>query len=51
MAETANTIYLKDKDKNVVLPATDWSVINNKPTNLVTTDQLPKIVVGKMVHS
>ena len=42
MADTANTIYLKDKDKNIVLPATDWSVINNKPTNLATTDQLPQ---------
>lgn len=41
MAEKANTIYLRDKDKNIVLPATDWSAINNKPTNLVTADQLP----------
>lgn len=41
MADTANTIYLKDKDKNIVLPATDWSVINNRPNNLVTADQLP----------
>lgn len=42
MAETANTIYLKDKDKNIILPATDWSVVNNKPNNLATTDQLPQ---------
>lgn len=46
MANNANTIYLKDKDKNIVLPATDWSVINNKPTNLATTDQLPALTTG-----
>lgn len=39
MADTANTVYLKDKDKNVILPATDWSVVNNKPNNLVTADE------------
>lgn len=38
----ASSVYLKDKGGSIVLPATDWSVINNKPTNLVTTDQLPK---------
>lgn len=41
MANAANTTYLKDKNKNIILPATDWSVINNRPTNLVTADQLP----------
>lgn len=42
MADTANSVYLKDKDGNVILPATDWSTINSKPTNLATTDQLPQ---------
>lgn len=42
MADNASTAYLKDKDKNVILPATDWSVVQNKPNNLVTADQLPK---------
>lgn len=42
MADNASTYYLYDKDNNIVLPATDWSVINNKPNNLATTDQLPQ---------
>lgn len=37
------TTTLKDKDANIILPASDWSVINNKPTNLATTDQLPTL--------
>lgn len=41
MADNASTAYLKDKDSNIILPATDWSVVNNKPNNLVTADQLP----------
>lgn len=36
----ANTVTIKDKNKNIVYPSTDWSVINNKPTNLATTDDL-----------
>lgn len=47
MADTANTAYLKDKDNKIILPATDWSVINSKPNNLVTADQLP--VMGDWV--
>lgn len=42
MADEVNSVYLKDKDKKIILPATDWSVVNNKPNNLVTTDQLPQ---------
>lgn len=42
MADKANTVYLKGKDKKIILPATDWSVVNGKPTNLATTDQLPQ---------
>lgn len=37
----ASSVYLKDKGGSIILPATDWSVINNKPNNLATTDQLP----------
>lgn len=33
--------YIQDKDGNNILPATDWSIIQNKPSNLATTDQLP----------
>lgn len=39
----ANTVNLKDKNKNIIYPATDWSVVNNKPTNLATTDDLTKL--------
>ncbi|WP_418292461.1 hypothetical protein [Limosilactobacillus vaginalis] len=35
--------YIEDEDGNKILPATDWSIIQNKPTNLATTDQLPKL--------
>lgn len=36
----ANTVNLKDKNKNIVYPSTDWSVVQNKPTNLATTADL-----------
>ncbi|MDN7145256.1 hypothetical protein QS460_04870 [Liquorilactobacillus mali] len=36
----ANTVNLKDKSKNIIYPATDWSVVNNKPSNLATTEDL-----------
>ncbi|MDV7758266.1 hypothetical protein [Liquorilactobacillus mali] len=36
----ANTVNLKDKSKNIIYPSTDWSVINNKPTDLATTEDL-----------
>lgn len=36
----ANTVNLKDKNKNIIYPSTDWSVINNKPTDLATTGDL-----------
>lgn len=35
--------YIQDKDGNNILPATDWSIIQNKPSSLVTTDQLPTL--------
>lgn len=35
--------YIEDHDGNKILPATDWSIIQNKPTNLATTGQLPKL--------
>ena len=25
--------YIEDRDGNKILPATDWSIIQNKPTN------------------
>ena len=37
----ANKVYIKDKDGNDLLVATDWSIIQNKPSNLATTNQLP----------
>lgn len=40
--EQAQPVFVRDKKKEIVLPATDWSVIQNKPNNLVTTDQLPQ---------
>lgn len=35
--------YIEDHDGNKILPATDWSIIQNKPTNLATTGQLPSL--------
>ena len=32
-------VYIEDKDGNNILPATDWSIIQNKPTDLATTGQ------------
>ena len=37
----ADKVYIKDKDGNDLLVATDWSIIQNKPSNLATTNQLP----------
>ena len=39
----ANKVYIKDKDGNDLLVATDWSIINGKPNNLATTNQLPTL--------
>jgi len=30
----ASKVYIKDKDGNDLLVATDWSIIQNKPSNL-----------------
>ncbi|MEE6650643.1 hypothetical protein [Limosilactobacillus pontis] len=38
---TGTKAYIEDKDGNNILPATDWSIVQNKPGNLATTDQLP----------
>lgn len=38
---TGTKAYIEDKDGNNILPATDWSIVQNKPTNLATTNQLP----------
>lgn len=35
--------YIEDRDGNKILPATDWSIVQNKPTNLARTDQLPSL--------
>lgn len=35
--------YIEDKDGNKILPATDWSIIQNKPTDLATAGQLPTL--------
>lgn len=35
--------YIEDQDGNKILPATDWSIVQNKPTNLARTDQLPSL--------
>lgn len=40
---TGTKAYIEDKDGNNILPATDWSIVQNKPTNLATTDQLPTL--------
>ena len=39
--------YLQDKNGNNILPATDWSIVQNKPANLATSDQLPKLSTWK----
>lgn len=39
----ATKAYLRDKDNNNLLVASDWSIIQNKPENIATTDQLPKL--------
>ncbi|MFT9455691.1 MAG: hypothetical protein ABF575_00215 [Liquorilactobacillus hordei] len=39
----ANTVNLKDKNKNFIYPTTSWTAIQDKPTNLVTADQLPTL--------
>lgn len=40
---TGTKAYLQDKDGNNLLVGTDWSIIQNKPNNLATTNQLPKL--------
>lgn len=40
---TGTKAYIEDKDGNNILPATDWSIVQNKPTNLATTNQLPTL--------
>lgn len=39
----ATTAYLRDKDNRNLLVGSDWSIIQNKPKNLATTDQLGKL--------
>ncbi|MFT9004139.1 MAG: hypothetical protein ABF991_05455 [Liquorilactobacillus hordei] len=39
----ANIANVKDKNKNIIYPYTDWSAVQNKPTNLATTDDLPTL--------
>lgn len=39
---TAYTKYLKDKDSNIILPATDYSAIQNLPS-LALTSELPTL--------
>lgn len=40
---TGTKAYIEDHDGNKILPATDWSMVQNKPTDLATTGQLPKL--------
>ena len=40
---TGTKAYLQDKDGQNLLVGSDWSIIQNKPTNLATTDQLGKL--------
>lgn len=40
---TATKTYLQDKDGKNLLVGSDWSIIQNKPENLATTDQLGKL--------
>lgn len=40
---TGTKAYIEDRDGNKILPATDWSIIQNKPGNLATTNQLPTL--------
>ena len=40
---TGTKAYLQDKDGKNLLVGTDWSIIQNKPNNLATTDQLGKL--------
>ncbi len=40
---TGTKAYLEDNEGTKILPATDWTMVQNKPTNLVTTDQMPKL--------
>ena len=39
----ATKAYLRDKDNKDLLVGSDWSIIQNKPKNLATTDQLGKL--------
>lgn len=41
--DQATKAYLRDKDGKNLLVGTDWSIIQNKPKNLATTDQLGKL--------
>lgn len=40
---TGTKAYLQDKDGKNLLVGSDWSIIQNKPNNLATTDQLGKL--------
>ena len=41
MATTTGTpSYLQDSNGNNLLAASDWGIVQNKPTNLATTDEL-----------
>lgn len=43
----ATKAYLRDKDNKNLLVGSDWSIIQNKPENLATTDQLGKLSAWK----
>lgn len=40
---TGEKAYLQDKNGTNLLVGTDWSMVQNKPKNLATTDQLPTL--------
>lgn len=34
-------VYLKNDSGDTLLPASDWNILQNKPSNLVTSDMMP----------
>lgn len=44
---TGTKVYLQDKDGKNLLVGSDWSIIQNKPENIATTDQLGKLSAWK----
>ena len=48
MATTTGTpSYLQDSNGNNLLAASDWSIVQNKPSNLATTDELGALEAWK----